>query len=119
MSTAKSDLVNGWRRSDRVLSHNVQDESVSGVRPKEKSVLRNARVIRHEVLDSTQFFFHNAHLQSGKEPPKNCNICNGRLEKLVTLVEQEFPGELVGESAGTDEEGSTSHPPNSKFWPWD
>lgn len=97
----------------------MQDQKMSSLRAETGGVLRDARVVRHKVLGRFPFLFHNAHLQSGKEPPKNCGICKGGLASVVKVVEQRIPAGNVGKSVGTDEETSTPPTPRAKFWPWD
>ena len=119
MPKAKYRLVGRSGREGRSDGYHVQDKGVSGVRPKEGELFRDARVIRHTIFDPTQLLFHHAHLQSGKEPPARCICRKGRLAGVVVTVEQELPRESVGESVGVDEEGPAAPPPDSQFWPWD
>lgn len=119
MSKGRVHVADGLGRKNRMLSNNMQNEVVQGVRSKEGVVLPDARRVRYAVVDGTHFLLHNAHVSSGKEPPKDCFVCQGRLAKMVRVVEQVVPAKPVGKSVGADTEETTASTPDSKFWPWD
>lgn len=111
-------MANGRRGRTGRNRDNVQTKAVSSVSGQANEFIQNARGVSLEMLDPRKFLFHNAHISSGKEPSKKCQLCSGNVGKVIVSLEVSISGAEVGQGGGTDEERSTTSAYNHELWPW-
>jgi len=112
-------MVNRRPRRRGGNRNDVQDERVSGVPAKADSSVPDDSRVRVEILDGRPFLLHNAHVSSGKEPPKRCPVCLGKLAEMVVVVEVPLPSGKVDKGGGADEADAASFARNLELWPWE
>jgi len=112
-------MAYGFRRGAGGNRDDVQGEGLLGVSGQANKSIQNGGRVSFEVLDPRAFLLHNAHIQSGKEPPKGCGLCRGQMENPVVQVASEVSGPAVDQGGGVDETESAASPRDSKLWPWE
>lgn len=97
----------------------VQDKKVRRVPKKTGGSVPDDGRVSVEVFNPRIFLLHNAHIQSGKEPPKGCVLCGSMLAAPAVVVEIRVSGKPVDSGGGADEADAASSAPDNELWPWE